>query len=143
MVNVIIGRIKAWETLRSVSGVMLLDDVFQCYTLEPARINPVIPGHPCIVAGTFKVILTPSPHLGYVTPEVLDVPGRTAIPWHIANRPEDLEGCVGVGESHSTDWVGNSKVAFKFLMDKLSGQDIIAQYIEDYQYQENSPANPV
>ena len=110
---------------------MWIDGQFECFTLEPARTNPVHEGHPCIAAGTFRVVLTPSPHLGYVTPEVLDVPGRTAIRWHIANKPEDVLGCVGVGETRSLDWVANSAVAFKKLMTLLGTADSIsAVYID-------------
>lgn len=106
-------------------GEMWIDGVFQCYTLEPARVNPVNPGHPCISAGTFKVVLTKSPHLGYVTPEVLDVPGRTAIRWHIANFPKDMLGCTAVGTMKAVDAVWNSAVAFHRMMDKLALADSI------------------
>jgi hypothetical protein len=122
---------RLWETSRSVCGEMWIDGQFECFTLEPARTTPVHEGHPCIAAGTFTVILTKSPHLGYVCPEVLDVPGRTAIRWHIANKPEDVLGCVGVGEKHSLDWVSNSKFAFEKLMTKLETADeITAIYLD-------------
>lgn len=122
---------RLWETPRSVSGEMWIDGQFECYTLEPSRLTPVHEGHPCIAAGTFKVILTLSPHLGYITPEVLDVPGRTAIRWHIGNKPEDVLGCAAVGEAHSTDWVANSTIAFKKLMTLLGTADeITATYID-------------
>lgn len=121
---------RLWETNLSVCGEMYVDGLWQCYSLEPARIDPVNFGHPCIEAGTYKVILTESPHLGYVCPEVLDVPERTAIRWHIANRPIDVLGCVGVGQSHAIDWVGHSKAAFEALMLKLKGHDITAIYTD-------------
>lgn len=110
---------RLWETGRSVCGEMWIDGKFECFTLEPARTTPVHEGHPCIQAGTYRVVLTKSPHMGYVTPEVLDVPGRTAIRWHIANRPEDVLGCVAVGEKHLLDWVANSSFAFNKLMSVL------------------------
>lgn len=122
---------RLWETSRSVCGEMWIDGQFECFTLEPARLTPVHEGHPCIAAGTFRVILTKSPHLGYVCPEVLNVPGRTAIRWHIANKPEDVLGCVGVGEKHSTDWVANSKFAFEKLMTLLrTAVEITAVYTD-------------
>lgn len=130
---VTIGRVKDWETARSVSGVLLIENVFECYTLEPARTNPVNPGHPCIDAGgPFEVVINKSPHLGYDTPLVLDVPGRSEIRWHIANKPEDLLGCVGVGEYRATDWVGNSKIAFEQLMVKLKDNIITAVYRDNF-----------
>lgn len=114
---------RLWETPRSVCGEMWIvtenGGQFECFTLEPARLTPVHEGHPCIAAGTFRVVLTHSPHLGYVTPEVLDVPGRTAIRWHIGNAPKDVLGCVAVGDKHAVDWVSNSAIAFTALMTKL------------------------
>ena len=123
---------RRWETPRSITGEMWVDGQFECFTLEPARANPVNPGHPCIQAGTYKVVLTPSPHLGYVCPEVLDVPGRTAIRWHIANAPKDVLGCVGVGEKHSLDWVAFSKFAFEKMMTllKTSSDGIEVTYLD-------------
>lgn len=114
---------RQWETPHSVCGQLYLRGLPWLYTLEPARENPVIPGHPCIPAGRYKVILTKSPRLGYVCPEVLDVPGRTAIRWHIGNFPLDVEGCVALGEGHQEDYVSESRVAFHRLMDVLVHYD--------------------
>jgi Steigviridae/Suoliviridae L,D-carboxypeptidase/transpeptidase len=116
------------ETSESITGEFWIDGTFQCYYLEPSRLTPAHPGHPCIPAGTYRVILTMSPHLGYVCPEVLDVPGRTAIRWHIGNFPKDVLGCCVVGTILGTDFVGNSRVAFAALMEQLQGQDITAEY---------------
>jgi hypothetical protein len=110
---------RLWETSRSVCGEMWIDGKLECFTLEPARTTPVHAGHPCIAAGTYRVVLSLSPHLDYVCPEVLDVPGRSAIRWHIGNKPEDVLGCIAVGEQRSTDWVANSRSAFQKLMTVL------------------------
>lgn len=40
---------------------------------------------------------------------VLDVPGRSAIEMHVANRPEELQGCLAIGVSH---WFKGGGVAF-------------------------------
>jgi len=106
---------RLWETEKSICGMLFCDDQPEAFTLERARNVP----HPAIPAGRYKVILTPSPHLGYVTPELLDVPGRTKIRIHIANKPSELEGCIAVGETHTTDFVGNSHDAFSSLMTLL------------------------
>lgn len=102
-----------------------MDGKFFCYTLEPARVNPVNAGHPCVVAGTYKVKLTLSPHFHYITPEVLNVLNRTAIRWHIGNKPKDSEGCTLVGISYDTDWVSGSATAFHRLMTILTQADNI------------------
>jgi hypothetical protein len=123
------------DDLHSVPSKVYLDGAFFCYGLEPARIDPVHAGHPCIQAGTFKVVRTKSPHLGYVTPELLNVPGRTDIRWHVANYPKDLLGCLGVGTSRLKDFVGNSKVAFDSMMKIFNrawdaGEEITAIYTD-------------
>lgn len=111
-------------TPKSVSGQLSIDRIFECFTVEPGA-QPVNVGHPTIPAGRYKVILTKSPHLGYVTPEVLDVPGRTAIRIHIANFVTELLGCTAVGRKRSlvlmeNEWaVWDSAIAFEALMVKL------------------------
>lgn len=116
------------ETSESITGDFWLDGVQECYYLEPSRLTPFYTGHPCIEAGAYRVVLSMSPHLGYVCPEVLDVPGRTGIRWHIGNFPRDVLGCCVVGTSVGVNLVTNSKAAFAALMAKLEGHDIIAQY---------------
>ncbi len=116
------------ETNESITGEFRVDGVMQCYYLEPSRLTPFYAGHPCIHAGTYQVVLTMSPHLGYICPEVLNVPGRTAIRWHIGNFPKDVLGCCVVGTELGRNFVGNSRAAFDALMAKLQGQDITAEY---------------
>lgn len=111
-----VRRDRTRETSRSVGGRLFVDGQFECFTLEPARRNPVHDGHPCVAAGAFVCELTPSPHLGYITPEAVGVPGRSHIRVHVGNRPEDLLGCVAVGDGYSTDWVSKSREAFARLM---------------------------
>ncbi|MGA8342894.1 MAG: DUF5675 family protein [Candidatus Sulfotelmatobacter sp.] len=116
------------ETSESITGEFWLNGIKQCYYLEPSRETPFYPGHPCIEAGTYPVALTMSPHLGYLCPEVLNVPGRTAIRWHIGNFPKDVLGCCVVGTAVCTNEVENSRSAFDALMAKLEGQNIVAEY---------------
>ncbi len=116
------------ETSEAITGEFWLDGVMECCYLEPSRFTPCYSGHPCIQAGTFRVVLTMSPHLGYVCPEVLDVPGRTAIRWHIGNYPKDVLGCCVVGTAVGENCVMHSKVAFDALMERLRGKDILAEY---------------
>jgi uncharacterized protein DUF5675 len=85
--------------------------------------TPFYPGPPCVEAGTYPGALTMSPHLGYLCPEVLNVPRRTAIRWHIGNFPKDVLGCCVVGTAVGTNQVENSRSAFDALMTKLSGAE--------------------
>ncbi len=116
------------ETSQSITGELWLDGLKECYYLEPSRLTPCHPGHPCIEAGIYRVVLTMSPHLRYVCPEVLDVPGRTAIRWHIGNFPADVLGCCVVGTAAGDNCVTHSKIAFDALMGRLKGNEILAEY---------------
>jgi hypothetical protein len=127
------------ETGQSITGEFWLDGTKECYYLEPSRFTPFYSSHPCIQAGTYRVVLTMSPHLGYVCPEVLNVPGRTAIRWHIGNFPKDVLGCCVVGTVLGTNLVANSKAAFAALMAKLEGQEITAEYHDPIPLHQASP----
>ena len=116
------------ETSQSITGEFWLDGVRECYYLEPSRFTPFYSNHPCIEAGTYRVVLTMSPHLEYICPEVLNVPGRTEIRWHIGNFPKDVLGCCVVGAAVGRNQVENSRSAFDALMAKLEGQNILAEY---------------
>jgi Family of unknown function (DUF5675) len=130
MMKITVQREK--PTGNSTPGQMYLDETWQCYTMEPDPITPAIVGHPSIPAGTYPVQLTMSPHMQYVTPELIAVPGRTAIRIHIANYPHELEGCTAVGTKRDVDTVLNSRSAFDTLMQKLmaAGGPITAEYID-------------
>jgi Family of unknown function (DUF5675) len=116
------------DTGKSITGEFWLDGAMECYYLEPARLTPCYLGHPCIPAGIYRVVLSRSPELQYVCPEVLNVPGRTGIRWHIGNYPSEVLGCCVVGTTVARDFVGNSRIAFNALMEKLQGHEIIAEY---------------
>lgn len=103
---------RKWISSESICGELYVDDQFECFSLERPRAGE----HPCIPAGTYKVALTLSPHMHYVTPEVLEVPDRSHIRIHIANRPSEVLGCTAVGETHLPNVVGNSASAFESLM---------------------------
>jgi len=116
----------------SIPSSIFLDGIFECYGLEPSRTNPAHSGHPCVPAGAYSAILTRSPHLGYVTPELVGVPGRSEIRIHIGNYPKDSLGCILVGETNPLpDFVGDSRAAFKALMLKLQSANAIRVEILD------------
>ena len=110
---------RKYVSPRSIIGEIWIDGQEECFCLEPAETNPVNPGHPCVAAGgPYDVALTFSPHLGYVCPEVLNVPERSEIRHHKGNRPEDTLGCTLYGTSigPAQDWINASKEAFDKAM---------------------------
>jgi hypothetical protein len=89
-------------------GALFLGASFQCWTLE----NDV----KRIPVGTYGLRLVDSPHFGRLVPQLVDVPGRTAIEIHPANVPSELEGCIAVGLRVSPTGVWESQAAFRALM---------------------------
>ena len=89
-------------------------DVFSCYTIE----NPWLDNKPyvsCIPTGTYKAFRRTSPSNGNVI-ELKDVPNRTFIQFHVANFPEDVKGCIGVGLSKEDGAVYESKKAMNEIL---------------------------
>lgn len=114
-------------TALSTPGLLDIDGIFQCYTLEPRMAR--LQGKPyAIPAGAYTLALERSPHfsaiMGYdfLTPHVLGVPGFDYIEIHPGNKPADTRGCCLVGETRdpaAPDWIGNSVLAFTSLMARL------------------------
>lgn len=100
-------------------GVLFVDGVFECFTLEDELRAVKIPGETAIPAGRYAVKLTHSPRFGRVLPEVLNVPNFTGVRIHAGNRKDDTEGCLLVGEHRGDNWIGNSQLALGKLMAKL------------------------
>lgn len=82
----------------SVQGLLKVDGSFECLTLE--RDTVLIP------VGTYRVSLTESASLHRLLPLLHNVPGRTAIRIHSVNKVSELEGCVGVGQTRTSDGEG-------------------------------------
>lgn len=109
-------------------GSLYVDDVWQCWTLEDQLREisgkPVadwkVYGETAIKAGRYRVILSRSNRFGYMTPELLQVEGFTAIRIHPGNRRIDSLGCILVGRDRGDAMLANSRLAFGSLMLKLT-----------------------
>ena len=107
-------------TGESTIGVLSIDGIFQCYTLEDVtRKGSKVWGATAIPAGTYKVLVTMSPRFKRLLPLIVDVPGFDGIRIHPGNTAKDTEGCILVGTSSGKDVVNNSRVAFEALFSKL------------------------
>ena len=97
------------------------EKTYECFTLEDT-VRPFgikIAGKTAIPEGTYKVVFDWSDRHRCVMLHVLDVPNFEGIRFDIANKPEDVEGCIAVGRSRSPDWIGSSTPALKQLSTKL------------------------
>lgn len=111
-------------------GVLFIDGVFFCFTLEDVIRDEKIAGQTAIPAGHYAVQLSPSPRFGRVLPELLNVPNFSGVRIHAGNRKEDTAGCILVGEQRADAWIGQSQVALVKLMAKLVTASAITIDIE-------------
>lgn len=103
----------------STIGELFIDDVFFCYTLED-KVRPVkIKNITAIPNGTYDVIINFSNRFQKYMPLLLNVPNYEGIRIHSGNKSADTEGCILVGGTKTTDFIGNSRVTFSKLMTKL------------------------
>jgi hypothetical protein len=124
---------KVVEMLRTVKndkgclGTLTVDREFISFTVElPDRGNK--PNVSCFPAGAYTLRKTttsktmPDKYRG-VAYVVEDVPGRSQIKFHVANKPSELLGCVGPNETLDSKAMvgGRSKAAVKKFMDAMDG----------------------
>ncbi len=103
----------------STIGKLYVDDQFECYTLED-KVRPVkIKGETAIPAGRYEVIIDFSQRFGRMLPLFLNVPNFEGVRIHPGNTAADTEGCILVGETKDAEFIGQSKLAFEGLFNKL------------------------
>lgn len=106
-------------TTKSTIGQMLIDGRFECFTLEDRVRQVKIPRETAIPAGRYEVVINMSSRFKVRMPLLLNVPNFEGVRIHNGNTAEHTEGCILVGASKSTDFIGNSKATFAALMKKL------------------------
>jgi hypothetical protein len=108
-------------------------DAFRCVTIElPWRDDAE--NISCIPAGTYMAERYFSPKHGYPVFRLIGVPNREYVEVHIANLPEDLLGCIGVGltfahvkkaNGHEGPGILGSSTAFHMLMMNYPQQRVL------------------
>lgn len=112
-------------TDNSTIGDLLIDGHWFCYTLEDKVRDVKIKGQTAIPAGTYEVIINMSKRFKVLMPLLLNVYNFTGVRIHAGNKALDSEGCVLVGTTKAVDFIGNSKIAYKNLMKKITGQKLV------------------
>ena len=97
----------------------ILDDTGQrlCYLLED-KVRPARLAHAtAIPAGRYQIIRSHSKRLGFITPQIINVPRFEGVRLHPGNTKEDMAGCllVGMGVMIEHCRVYLSKEAFRVL----------------------------
>lgn len=103
---------RMWLSSKSIIGSLFVDNLFQCYTLEPFD---------CIPYGTYRVVPYPSPKFGSIVPLLENVPNHSYVEIHVGNWPRDTTSCILVGKERGIDCLSSSRAAFNELMHKLNG----------------------
>jgi len=107
------------RTNNSTIGELFIDDKFECFTLEDVERDVKIAGKTAIPKGTYKVIIDRSTRFKRLLPLLVKVPNFEGVRIHPGNTSADTEGCILVGKTKKVDFVGQSKIAFEALFDKM------------------------
>jgi hypothetical protein len=119
------------RTKNSTIGNLFVGGKFECVTLEDydrglkqtmsadeiAKVK--VKTQTAIPTGTYEVIITFSNRFQKDLPELLNVKGFDKIRIHSGNTPANTEGCILVGQSKSTDFIGQSRNAFAIIFTKI------------------------
>lgn len=102
-------------------GKMYIDNIYECYTLEDVvRTGAKVNGQTAIPTGTYNLIINHSNRFNRDLPLLENVPNFTGVRIHSGNTSANTEGCILVGTTWSgKDFIGNSRVAFNKLFEKL------------------------
>ena len=123
----------------ATNGLLFIDGVFECYTLEDQYQAVKVMHETCIPEGTYDIEFRKTggfhakyseryknAHYGML--HLQDVPGFTYILIHTGNTDEHTSGCLIVGETQqdleiSKDgFIGSSTTAYKKMNAKVAGQ---------------------
>ena len=123
----------------ATKGLLFIDGVFECYTLEDQYQAVKVMHETCIPEGTYDIKFRKTggfhakyseryknAHYGML--HLQDVPGFTYILIHTGNTDEHTSGCLIVGETQQdldinfNGMVGSSAVAYKKMYSKVANQ---------------------
>ena len=123
----------------ATNGLLFIDGIFECYTLEDQYQAVKVMHETCIPEGTYDIQFRKTggfhakyteryknAHYGML--HIQDVPGFTYILIHTGNTDEHTSGCLIVGETQQdldinfNGMVGSSTVAYKKLYAKVASE---------------------
>jgi hypothetical protein len=110
---------RLYKTDNSTIGELLIDGVFECFTLEDKERDIKIKGETAIPKGTYKIIINESNRFKRLLPLLIDVPNFEGVRIHSGNSNHDTEGCILVGQTRNKNYIGQSRKAFEKLFAKM------------------------
>ena len=121
---------RLYKTETSTIGELLVDGIFECFTLEDTERAIKIKGETAIPKGTYKVIINQSNRYKRLLPLLIGVPNFEGVRIHSGNTNHDTEGCILVGQSRNKNFIGQSRKAFEKLFKKMQKADNITLTIQ-------------
>lgn len=110
---------RIYKTDTSTIGELLIDGVWECFTLEDVERKVKVKGETAIPKGTYKVIINESNRFKRLLPLLLNVPDFEGVRIHSGNTNHDTEGCILVGKTMNKNYIGDSRKAFDKLFKKM------------------------
>jgi hypothetical protein len=110
---------RLYKTDNSTIGELLIDGIFECFTLEDKERPIKIKGETAIPKGTYRVIINESNRFKRLLPLLIDVPNFEGVRIHSGNSNHDTEGCILVGQTRNKNYIGQSRKAFDKLFKKM------------------------
>ena len=110
---------RLYKTDTSTIGELLINGIFECFTLEDTERKVKIKGETAIPRGTYKVIINESNRFKRLLPLLIDVPNFEGVRIHSGNSNHDTEGCILVGQTRNKNYIGQSRKAFDKLFKKM------------------------
>lgn len=107
------------KTNTSTIGELLIDGIWECFTLEDVERDVKIKGETAIPKGKYNVIINQSNRFKRLLPLLLNVPNFEGVRIHAGNTNHDTEGCILVGKTRSNNFIGQSRKAFDYLFKKM------------------------
>lgn len=111
---------RVWKDDKCSIGVLSIDGVSECFTMEDVERDVKIHGETAIPHGTYSVIVSYSQRFKRELPLLVAVPNFTGIRIHPGNTAEDTDGCILPGRTKTADAVQQSRVAFEALFGKIT-----------------------
>jgi hypothetical protein len=110
---------RLYKTETSTIGELLVNGIWECFTLEDTERKIKIKGETAIPKGTYRVIINESNRFKRLLPLLIDVPNFEGVRIHSGNSNHDTEGCILVGQTRNKNYIGQSRKAFEKLFKKM------------------------
>lgn len=131
---------RKWRKEDYTIGILSVNGVRLCNTLEDAVRSEKVYGKTAIPAGTYRVLMnTVSPRFqdrawakpyGGIVPRLRNVPDFQGVLIHPGNTAADTDGCILVGDNTIKGQLTNSTNRFYQLMGKLLAAALAGESIE-------------